>query len=256
MASYDVGDIAVLTAQFTNEDDAPVNPTTVEIVIRDPAGESTTYVFDTDGEVTNPATGFYKAEIPATLVGTYGYRWRSTGPGQAAEPSQFRVRAEFPPICQPTVDDVAALVRARTRDKAGALVNSFTDDTQPTRDQVQALIENETGAVLIRTGELDSLTCTNTSSVLAATRQVIAKRVAALVEASYRPEEISQGRTVEDFYQGQMEADLDALVTAARECRYGESPDTEGFGSLTLMSPTAAAYVDRIGGLDPFLPPV
>jgi hypothetical protein len=43
---------------------------------------------------------------------------------------------------RPTVDDVAALLRARTKDASGAEVGTFTEATRPTDVEVEQLITN------------------------------------------------------------------------------------------------------------------
>ena len=117
-----------------------------------------------------------------------------------------------------TPQDVADLLRVRLRNGAGNLEQSFTDDTSPTEDQVWGLIRNEGGLILIRTGDLTTLPCPTKTDTIRAARQIIAKRVAAIVEASFRPEEVANGQDVASFYQGtSMEEDLKALVEAARE---------------------------------------
>jgi hypothetical protein len=114
---------------------------------------------------------------------------------------------------------VAALVRVRTRDDLGATEGTFTADTRPTAADVTALIANEAPLVTIRTGNLDALACATAADVKDAAAQILAKRVAAIIEASYRPDEVAEGRTVADFYQGDYATDLAALVEAASECR-------------------------------------
>lgn len=119
----------------------------------------------------------------------------------------------------PSVNAVGALVRARTRDDVGEEFGTFTSTTRPTAGGVTELIASEAAIVLLRTGDLAALTCPNADEVRAAASSIIAKRVAAIVEASYRPDEVAEGRTVADFYQGDAKDDLEALAGSARECR-------------------------------------
>jgi hypothetical protein len=119
----------------------------------------------------------------------------------------------------PTVDQVAALVRARTRDDAGTELGTFTEDTRPTAAQVADLIASEAPLVAMRTGNLMTLECPDAPSIRQAAGSIVAKRVAAIIEASYRPDELADGRTVADFYQGSLDADLEAVENAARTCR-------------------------------------
>jgi hypothetical protein len=216
MLGYDQGDLVRLTSTFTDLTGQPVDPNSVQIVVQKPDGTESTHI---GPEVVHDATGTYHFDLTPDQTGVWNYRWESFGPGQAAEPGQFRVRPRYFGAAVPTPGDVAALVRTRLRDDVNRLQETFTATTSPTLEQVKDLIANEAGLVTIRCGKLDNLECPDREAVWSASRQIIAKRVAAIIEASYRPEQISQGMTVEDFYQGQIDADVQALVTASRECR-------------------------------------
>jgi hypothetical protein len=240
MPSYDLGDLVRLTATFKDEGGSPVDPATLVLITRSPTGALTTLTYGTDVMPIRDSAGVFHADLSPDETGVWDYRWKATGAAQSAEPGQFRVRPEFQPLAQPSPADVAALVRVRLRDDLGQLQTTFTDATQPTLDQVQELIENETGLVTIQAGNLEDLACPDADQVRAAARQHVAKRVAAIVEASYRPEQIAQGMTVEDFYQGQRDAELTALVTAARECRaHGADEDDFSPPSPTGTFPPA-----------------
>lgn len=130
----------------------------------------------------------------------------------------------------PTVDQVAALVRARTRDRFGNELGTFTEDTRPTAAAVETLIASEATIVAMRTGDTAALECPTADQVRAAEAAVIAKRVAAIVEASYRPDELADGRTVADFYQGSMADDLAKLEESATSCRAYVPGDVAGVG--------------------------
>lgn len=127
----------------------------------------------------------------------------------------------------PSVQDVADLVRARTRDDVGQEVGTFTEATRPTGEAVERLIAQEAALVGLRTGNLDALACPDTASVHLGIATVIAKRVAAIIEASYRPDELAEGRTVADFYEGSQEDDLAAAEAAAAACRAWTSDDED-----------------------------
>ena len=131
------------------------------------------------------------------------------------------------------VEMVAALVRSRTRDKLGNELGVFTDQTRPTAQQVIDLYTAEAAMVSLTTGQLEVLTCDSVDAIRRGAMQVIAKRVAAIIEASFRPDELAQGRTVADFYQGDGDADLAALTAAADRCR-AETPGDEGGGGADM----------------------
>lgn len=129
----------------------------------------------------------------------------------------------------PGVQQVSDLVRARTRDDLGEEVGVFTENTRPTAEAVERLIAAEGGLLALATGDLDSLQCPDVDAVREAFGQVVAKRVAAIIEASYRPDEVADGRTVADFYDGERDADREALATAATTCR-AWTPDAGASG--------------------------
>lgn len=86
MVLYDVGDVARLTATFTNDLGVPVAPTTVTLRILRPSGTTTTVA------TTITAVGSYRADVPLDQAGVWRYRWVSTGVASAAEESSFRVK--------------------------------------------------------------------------------------------------------------------------------------------------------------------
>ena len=92
---HDLGDLVRVTATFTDPDDndAPIDPEVVNVTFRDPSGNITTWVYDTDEEVVRSAEGIYYADIDADEAGTWEYRWWSTGSGQAAEAKKFKIRS-------------------------------------------------------------------------------------------------------------------------------------------------------------------
>lgn len=137
----------------------------------------------------------------------------------------------------PSIEQVAALVRARTRDDLGQELGTFTDATRPTDAEVNQLIVAEGSLVAMRTGNPTTLACPDADQVRLAVSQVVAKRVAAIIEASYRPDEVADGRTVADFYQGSMDGDVKALEQAAASCRAYDPGDPAGGGAGTGAQP-------------------
>lgn len=91
--TYDVGDMVRLGAAFTDPANggAPIDPTAVTLVTRDPAGEETSTSYGA-GAIIRDSVGTYHADVSADLAGTWQYRWYSTGAGQAAAQGYFVVR--------------------------------------------------------------------------------------------------------------------------------------------------------------------
>lgn len=134
----------------------------------------------------------------------------------------------FVPGWTPTVEQVAALVRVRTQDDLGNQVGTFTQATRPTNTQVQELIRMEAAIMGARLGDLDALGCPTAEDIRTAAGALVAKRVAALVEAGYRPEELAEGRTAEGTWSAQFTADVQALQTAASACAAWQPDDQTG----------------------------
>lgn len=99
-------------------------------------------------------------EAPVT-PGEYLLVWRDGGP----EPPVFEtflplivvaagvsVEADFPTVdeaeVRPTVGDIANLANSRTAAGGGGEISEFTDDTDPTADQVDGLIDQAVEAIL------------------------------------------------------------------------------------------------------------
>ena len=86
MATYDIGDVAKLTATI-KQDGVAVDPSTVQVTVKKPSGTTTIYVSGTDPEVTNPAVGSYVAAIPIDESGIWWYEWACTNPNGTEENS-------------------------------------------------------------------------------------------------------------------------------------------------------------------------
>jgi hypothetical protein len=74
--TYDIGDQTILRGTFTNSDGEVTDPTTVQVLVRTPAGTETTYDGD---DITRDSEGIYSFEYQMTERGTYHYRWIGSG---------------------------------------------------------------------------------------------------------------------------------------------------------------------------------
>lgn len=97
MSTYDKGDLLRVSASFTDEDGDPVDPTTVTVKAK--IGTTvTSYVYGADSEVVKDETGEYHADLDLDTSGIWWVRVESTGTGQAAAESSFRVKTAFAPV--------------------------------------------------------------------------------------------------------------------------------------------------------------
>ena len=92
MNSYDVGDVVRCSGAFANSAGAAVDPTAVLCKVRKPDGTVTTYTYGVDAPLVKAAAGSYYLDVNATEAGIWAYRFYSTGTGQAAGETSFRVR--------------------------------------------------------------------------------------------------------------------------------------------------------------------
>jgi hypothetical protein len=133
----------------------------------------------------------------------------------------------------PTVDDVGALLRARTQDDHDDEIGTFTADTRPTDVQVQKIIDQAVSVVFTRTGAMDTppLDCPTAPSLRTNAASCASMLAVMLVELSYFPEQVRSDRSAFEDYRDLWNTLMDSLVDAAAECRGGEVvPDEKGEG--------------------------
>lgn len=92
MNLYDVGDVVRCTGAFTNNAGVAVDPTAVFCKVRSPDGTITTYTFGADAALVRAAVGSFYLDVEATAAGIWYYRFYSTGTGQAAGETMFKVK--------------------------------------------------------------------------------------------------------------------------------------------------------------------
>ncbi len=104
-----VGDTVTLSNTFKVAGTA-TDPTTVTLVVTDPAGTATTYTY-AGSTITKTATGVYTKNITAGTAGMWSYTWTGTGTAADVESSSFDVHAAQPATTS-TVD-ILTLVEAK-----------------------------------------------------------------------------------------------------------------------------------------------
>lgn len=110
----------------------------------------------------------------------------------------------------PSVLEVAALLRARTKDSNSVEVGTFNDDTRPTSSQVLTLIDVAVTDIELRLGPW------LTDELADAARSAAALRTACLIELSYFPEQIDSRRSPYPELVALLESKLEALRQAAK----------------------------------------
>jgi len=122
-----------------------------------------------------------------------------------------------PDPLSPTVDDVAALIRARTKDSSGNEIGTFTDETRPTAAQAQEAIDHQVTLLYTRVGSIGP-GCSGIAQMCAA------YGAAAEIELSYFPE---QARTDRSPYQFLLQR-YEQLLTGVEQCVLGNLPGEDG----------------------------
>lgn len=121
---------------------------------------------------------------------------------------------------RPTVDQVALLLRARTKDSAGNEVGTFDDDTRPTGTQVDEQIDAAIALVGVRFPPTSGMTAEQVTGFQA----LVAYRAALRVEKSYFPEQVRTDRSAYAQLREEYLDDLAAFTEAIREGAGGEQP--------------------------------
>jgi hypothetical protein len=102
MSTYTLGTAVSITETFSVLGVA-TDPTTVVYTVVDPLGVSTSYLFGTDPEVSNPSVGVYVLDLPPTTEpGTYQYSITGTGAVDAVGSGEFTVlQSSTAPVATP-----------------------------------------------------------------------------------------------------------------------------------------------------------
>lgn len=90
--TYEVGDVAHLSALFSDSSGTPLDPDTCSLRLKNRSGDLT-YAFGADVEMVRDGAGGYHVDVPITVSGMWLYRWESTGNGAAAAEGRLYVRA-------------------------------------------------------------------------------------------------------------------------------------------------------------------
>jgi hypothetical protein len=121
---------------------------------------------------------------------------------------------------RPTVDQVALLLRARTKDSAGNEVGTFDSDTRPTDVECNAQIDAAMGLVGVRFPPTSGMTAEQVTGFQA----LVAYRAAMRIEKSYWPEQVRSDRSAYAQLREEYLDDLQAFTAAISEGGGGEVP--------------------------------
>jgi hypothetical protein len=151
---------------------------------------------------------------------------------------------------RPTADEVARLLRARTKDATGTEVGAWTSDTRPSLSEVEDLIDQAVELMQARTGTDLAEPCASGAHRLAGLL------AAMLVELSYFPEQVNSDRSAYPEYKRLYDDGMNALAECIAQS--GEGGRT-GYGlnyySVPVIPETTARLLGGVGGWDALLGP-
>lgn len=145
---YDIGDVVPLGLATVDGDGVPANGGMVVLTVGLPDGTSVT------PSVSNPATGEYTVDFPATLEGLHTVAWAVTGANATAYSDVFNVRE--------ITDQLISLREAKKQLRLPLDTADHDDDLRTFIAAAGRAVENHTGHTLVRrviTGERHRRVC-------------------------------------------------------------------------------------------------
>jgi hypothetical protein len=151
---YELGRVVRVTLLLTDPTTGQyTNAAGVAVDLTPPTGA------DVTPAVTNPSTGSYYADLPASEAGAWRYRWRD-GANATLDEGTFLVDAAGSEAAWgPSLDQVAAHVPSRTIELgnlSGTYAQTFTGLTSPTAEQVEDYVRQAVAWVTSHTGTVDA----------------------------------------------------------------------------------------------------
>ena len=213
-------------------DGVPADPTTVTLDLISPSGTLTSH---TGGALENNEVGRWSKIVTLDEVGRWEFRWTATGTVVAMQTGSIEVYqhafgtgGEVRPLWKPSIEEVAAVIRARTKDDAGDEIGTFTETTRPTQVQVEFYINMVAGTLIACTGDWLP------EALRPLSRQTIAVGAAMAIELAYWPEQMD----AEDSAYNKLKQLWDMLQPKLCELsgpsRPDDLPGADGGGMLPL----------------------
>lgn len=131
----------------------------------------------------------------------------------------------------PTVEEVAAYMRARLKGEFGR-VETFNEETTPTREQIEELIPQAVRKVATRIGG-SICECDEQEDLYIDARGLAALRTAMIAERSFFPEQVGSGRSPYPQMEDEWKEGIKVLVEAiAEHCGGGGGEAVGGEGAM------------------------
>ncbi len=203
-----IGGVRRERVTFTDDAGVLADPATVTFTITPPeATAAVTWTYPT--EITRETAGIYYLDWPCAVEGDHVGKWEGVGGdlSSAVVAAQWTVRP-LPYPFTPTVAVLANIMRARTTGPNGAATGQFTDDTEPTADQVQEAIFV---ALDDLTGRIGTVIPQHQHGLA---RNAIAYNAAHALELGYFPEQLQSERSPAIEYDRKWRDAMTALQQA------------------------------------------
>jgi hypothetical protein len=205
---------------------------TITVQVENPDG--TTAVAATTGGIVEVEPTVYIATVTAPAQRTptptddgtdFAAVWKN---GSTRIPEDLKIAMQHPAATEdpleitwrPSLEELVALLRTRTKNNFGVELGAFTTATRPTDEQAEAMIDYATPHVASRVGSVTDL-CQD--SLTSRARDMAALYAAMLIELSYFPEQVRNNQSPYQEYKKLFDEGMESLTDeVARECGEGE----------------------------------
>lgn len=133
----------------------------------------------------------------------------------------------------PTVEEIGARLRARTKVRSGEELGTFTEpddplgETRPTKKQVESMIESAVSEVLV-----NATPCKDRPNLEARAKGLAILYTCMEIEISYYPEQVAADKSPYARFKELWDEGIPKYVEAVQETCGGEEDDESGSGSV------------------------
>jgi hypothetical protein len=193
-----------------------------------------------DSNPANPATRNFTTELATLDQGWYRLTFfDATGDFQQPT-APIKNTPDEEEAFLPSVQDVAEIERARTKDKFGNELGTFTNDTRPTDDGVRGLIRQAADDVVMLVDTDIPVEAYELAS------SVIAIGTAMLIELAYFPETIGTPNSAYDRYRDWYDLMLQRLQSAVERETIEEVEGEAMIGNIQYKFPPMVTNWDTV----------
>lgn len=179
-------------------------------------------------------TGWYRFRFKDDDLVVSAYSEPSESPSDVVGPSGYR----------PTLAQLGAIMRARTKDDDGIEQGTFTANTRPTASEAEALIDQALDVLSTRLGAVPR-------RLVGLARSLTALETAVYVELSYFPEETTQDQSAYERYREQFDGVFASYQAALEGGAIGDAPNQIHALRLTSFYTTPTRLDDPFDVYDP-----